>query len=160
MILAALMSALITAGSWAVGLGAQFNANISLESGFIPGWAIALSPRDNLHFSGFWDFDHGGESIFGLTADLWLLNPAIVRFGSSGALGIFLGPGLYASFTTAGDGTFNFGVRVPIGVNLRVLDRMLELFLQAAPSWGLALFPKPALGDPSIPVSLGLRVWF
>jgi hypothetical protein len=161
-LLAALLGAVITSESWAIGLGAQFNGNISTDpdNPFVPGWALAISPKDKIHFSVFWDFARDSSSIFGMTADFWLLNPDITQLGSAGSLGFFVGPGFYASFGTAGSGNFSFGVRIPVGVNLHLLKNIFEVYLQVAPSWGIHLYPSLGLDDHmTIPLSLGARFW-
>jgi hypothetical protein len=160
-VLAALLGATVTSGSWAIGIGALFNGNIATggDQAFIPGWAIAVSSNRNLHFSAYWSFAEEA-SILGLTADLWVLNPQIVQLGSAGSLGFFFGPGMYGSFSTAAESGIALGIRLPIGVNLRLAQDVFEVFVQAAPSWALKFYPSLGLEDHLlIPVSVGLRFW-
>jgi hypothetical protein len=161
-LLVTLMSVVVVTSGWAFGLGAQFNGNISTdkENPFIPGWALALSPKDTLHFTFSWDFAEGSNNVYGITADVWALNLGSSQSGSVGTMGFFIGPGLYASYTEVGEGTFSFGLRLPFGLNFRLPQNTFEIYVQAAPSWGLHFYPSLALNNYAvIPVSLGLRVW-
>jgi hypothetical protein len=160
---AAIMGLFLGHAAWSLGIGAQFNGNISTdgEAFFIPGWALALSPSHELHLSFFWDFSGEQSDTFGITADFWLLNPGLIRFGSGGSLNFFIGPGLFGSFSTGGGGDFSFGLRLPVGLNLLLVRSIFEVYLEAAPSWGLHFYPSLSLNSHVvIPVSLGFRVWF
>ena len=67
----------------------------------------------------------------------------------------YLGPGLYVG---AGTGYLGLGIRVPIGLQIFIIEP-LELFIEAAPRFGLGLSPLdfPQVG---IMAAIGFRFWF
>jgi len=115
-------------------------------TGKIPG----LAPVWGLNFS------FGSDSNFlGVTAD-WLLykqplySPAHINF--------YMGPGFYASMLVASSNRFDFGLRIPVGVNW-VPTKFLEIFAELTPAFGITI------RDPIAPAwliqsAVGARVWF
>jgi hypothetical protein len=87
--------------------------------------------------------------------------------GSGLNLGWYLGLGGYFSFLRysvldAGMNGFGFGVRVPLGLDLTLLNNKLDVFVEMAPAFGLGFWPDapdPAFFDGGMSFSLGGRVW-
>ena len=84
----------------------------------------------------------------GATADWWLYHQHL-----AGILSLYMGPGLYLS---AGTGVFDFGARIPVGLQAFVIDP-LELFVELAPSLGFSGGTFPAWG---VQGAFGFRFWF
>ena len=99
-------------------------------------------------------FPAGGLSL-GVTADWWIQNPKI-----EGTWGWYYGVGLAGSLSL-GD-VLNFGAygRALVGTNVFLLDKFLELYLQAAwqPGLYIASGIHPVLV--SFPINAGFRFWF
>jgi len=117
-------------------------------TGKIPGLApifglnFSLSPKENRYF-------------LGATGD-WLLykQPLIPAYN----LNFYLGPGFYVSTLVADNGRFDFGLRIPVGINWVPL-KFFEAFFEATPAFGIVI------RDPIAPTwilqsALGARVWF
>ena len=145
-VLIALSAVAASAGNF--GIGGAFSMDIlntanggamlSLKVPSIPiVWGIALQ---------------GGNDNFnlGLTADWWLYQQ-----GLAGALGLYVGPGLYVSLPD----NVELGGRVPIGINLFPLN-FLELFLEIAPT--LVFYSNQGISIPNFGLqgAFGFRFWF
>lgn len=144
---------------FAFGIGLQFDGNISSE--FDPGLALTFKFESvPLLFSANWMFTSPRSEI-GLTGDVWFVNPEITSF-SAGSLNFFIGTGFFTRIIFGNDEDFGFnaGLRIPVGVNLYLLDRFVEIFAQVAPSFGLKLLPSLDFDTPFFPVSAGARLWF
>jgi hypothetical protein len=158
-IFAALLGLAVTTGVSAIGIGAQLNGNAS--DVFSPGAALALSPGDSTHLALNWYFGKNTNTL-GVTADFWLLNPALASF-DIGSFNFFLGAGLYGNLLLVqdGDSSFRGGVRLPIGFNLTLNRRIFEFYVQMAPSIGLRFYPDFGGSDTfAFPFALGFRFWF
>jgi len=112
--------------------------------GLAPVWGLnfSLSPKDDKYF-------------LGVTAD-WLMykQPIYEPFH----IGFYMGPGFYTSLQFPKDGRFDFGLRIPVGVNW-VPQKFFEAFFELTPAFGIAFH------DPVAPVwllqsAVGARVWF
>ena len=117
-------------------------------TGKIPGLApifglnFSLSPKDNRYF-------------FGATGD-WLLYKQPLFPANN--VNFYLGPGFYVSSLIANNGRFDFGLRIPVGINWVPL-KFFEAFFEATPAFGIVI------RDPIAPTwilqsALGARVWF
>jgi len=117
-------------------------------TGKIPGLApifglnFSLSPKENRYF-------------LGATGD-WLLykQPLFPAYN----LNFYLGPGFYVSTLVADNGRFDFGLRIPAGINWVPL-KFFEAFFEVTPAFGIVI------RDPISPTwilqsALGARVWF
>jgi hypothetical protein len=147
-----ILSAGISMGAHAFGIGLQFNGRAS--DVFSPGVALALSPKESIHLAFNWYF--GSEKTLGMTADFWLFNPRIAS-----SLHFFLGGGLYANMLI-GSNNFDFkgGVRFPLGLNIKLAKDVFEIYVQGAPSIGLRFYPSLGGDRFFLPFALGGRVWF
>ena len=147
---------------YSLGIGVQFNMNA--PGVFAPGVSVLYSQTRNTHFAVNWNFGETTNTV-GLTADLWFFNPSIVNF-KVGSLGFFLGGGLYAQTVMGKDFDldyfdYNLGLRVPVGVNVKLMNNLLEVFVQVAPSIGVSVYPEFGFDDHfTFPMALGLRFWF
>jgi hypothetical protein len=151
-----ILFAVMCAGVYAIGIGAQFNGRAS--DVFSPGVALSLSPGKSTHLAVNWYF--GSKTTVGLTADLWLFNPRIASFGA-GSLNLFLGGGLYANMLI-GSNSFDFkgGVRFPLGMNIKLAKDVFEIYVQGAPSIGLQFYPSLGVDKFFVPFAVGARIWF
>ena len=98
----------------------------------------------------------GSDGIFniGATADWWMYHEPLV-----GILSLYAGPGGYGYASIGNNVNFDLGLRVPIGLQIFPIEP-LELFLEAAPSFGVTLgdnFDFPRFGLQS---AVGFRFWF
>jgi hypothetical protein len=151
-----ILGAGITMGAYSFGSGIQFNGNAS--DVFSPGVALSLSPKESTHFALNWYF--GSENILGMTADFWLFNPQIASFGA-GSLHFFLGGGLYTNMLISlNDFDFKAGVRFPLGLNIKLANDVVEIYVQGAPSIGLRFYPSLGGDRFFVPFALGGRFWF
>ena len=141
----------------AFGIGAQ--VNFSAGDIFAPGASLLISPSDITHLAFNWYLDFDKTNIIGLTLDVSPLTLPISKF-IAGSFNFTLGVGLFANIVFAEDTLFNGGLRIPLGVNLLLGQRVLEVFAQAAPSFGLHFLPKIELSNPFFPIALGARLWF
>lgn len=158
-IIAALFLGLTTAGASAFGIGLQFNGNAGEV--FAPGVALTVRPQSvPLVFAFNWNFQ-STQQMFGLTADYWAINPQIGAF-SGGSMNWFLGVGFFGNLTLIQDQDMQLtgGMRIPVGLNMYLLDGFFEPFVQIAPSFGLRLVPSLGAENLFWPVSAGLRFWF
>jgi hypothetical protein len=88
------------------------------------------------------------SSIFGGSVDWWIVNQPLV-----GIFAYYVGIGGYVAVTTVNSAnTFNFGGRVPIGLQLFPIDP-LEIFLEVSP---MIIF-VPTI-DWTVSVRLGFRI--
>ena len=89
----------------------------------------------------------------GITADNWIANNNLIDF-----LNWYIGVGGYVGLGIGGNASIDAGIRIPIGLNTFLLDRVLELFLEVAPTIGVALpLDFPTWGFQS---AFGFRIWF
>ena len=91
----------------------------------------------------------------GITADYWILNNNL-----AGPLNWYIGLGGYAALGLGSTASIDLGARLPIGLNLFVLDGVLEFFVEAAPAIGVGFSDPvrfPVLGAQS---AVGFRIWF
>ena len=141
----------------AFGLGAQ--ANFSAGEIFAPGAALLISPSDITHLAFNWYLDFDNVNIFGITLDLVPLTLPISTF-RAGSLNFTLGLGLFANIIFESDPGVNGGLRLPIGFNVLLGNRVLEIFTHVAPSFGVDFIPSFQLSNPFFPIALGARLWF
>jgi hypothetical protein len=158
LVLAGVLSLVVSTGASAFGIGAQFNGNAS--GVFVPGAALAISPNDSTHLALNWYLGEKTTTL-GLTGDFWILDPAISSF-SMGSFNFFLGVGLFGNLWLhdGGNSSLHGGVRVPIGLHLYLNRQIFEIYLQAAPSLGLRFYPDFGGTDNFfIPFAVGFRFW-
>lgn len=148
-LLVVLLAALAAAPAFSFGIGGAFGLNFM--GGVGTGGLLSVKFDEYPAVFGVGArFGHGWFNI-GITADWWLYETNLVEM-----LDLYVGPGLFADI---GTGVFNFGVRVPVGIHMFVIDP-LELFLEIAPAIGVGLSPSfyfPAWG---VQGAVGFRFWF
>ncbi len=147
------------ASLFAFGIGLQFDGIITKD--FDPGLAVTFKFESvPLIFAANWMFTSPRSEI-GLTGDVWFVNPEITSF-SAGSLNFFVGAGFFTKVMFGNDEDFGFnaGLRIPVGVNLYLAGRFVEIFAQVAPSFGLKILPTLDFDTPFFPVSAGARLWF
>ena len=116
------------------GTGANGGVGLTLRSGSFP--VIGLEWNSPSKFSG--------------SLDVWVVNPQTEDLQS-----YYIGLGGYAATTSANSSTtFNFGGRVPFGLQLFPVDQ-LEIFIEASP---MIIF-VPTI-DWAVSVRLGFRILF
>jgi len=151
----ALLLVLTTTSVFALGIGAQAGYVV----GGNPGGALTFKLDDAP-----WLFALDANSFvplsIGLTADMWLANKNL-----AGPFNYYYGWGLAGFVGVGGEylGLFA-GARALVGVNVFVLDKFLEFYLQAAwqPGIDLRLGNNFAVEPVFVrfPVNLGFRFWF
>ena len=154
---AIILSLAVGARAHAFGIGAQFN--FSAGDLFAPGAALLISPSDMTNLAINWYLDFDKVNTVGLTLDVVPLTAPISTF-RAGSFNFTLGVGLYTNFVFADKWEFNGGVRIPVGFNLLLGPRALEIFTHVAPSFGLRFLPSMRLSSsPFFPIALGARLW-
>ena len=93
----------------------------------------------------------------GVTADYWIINPAIVG-GPSWSLNWYIGAGIFGNFFLGDDFFVGLGARIPIGLNIYFLRHILEGYLQVAPGIEFEVGNGFRV-DFVCPINYGLRVW-
>jgi hypothetical protein len=129
-------------GGWNGGGGANFGLSLKVPS--VPiFWGINITPGGN--FLGL-----------GVTGDSYLIDDTLLGTDALD-LGWFLGVGGIAHLGL-GDNYFglDIGARLPIGLSLQI--SIIEVFLDVAPTIGLAIVPRLGLYWDA-PVELGVRIW-
>ncbi|HNW58397.1 MAG TPA: DUF3996 domain-containing protein [bacterium] len=155
-LLAAAWILLGTVGSFAAGIGVQYNAN----AGDIYTNGIALNLKlDDKPVVFALSYYLGDEKTLGLTADYWLFDNRISALGNSD-INWFAGVGAFLSTRFTGDDKgVKGGVRIPLGVNM-LIDKKIEPFFQVAPSIGLKFSPSINATHVYFPITVGFRIWF
>ena len=142
-----------TMSAHAFGIGAQFNFNAGKV--FVPGVAAVLSPSDNIHIAANWWLGADKTSIVGATLDVVPLNVPLI-----GGFHFTLGGGIFANTVFAKDFGIEAGLRVPIGFNLLLGNKVFEIYTHVAPSWGVYFLPSLEFGEIFFPIAVGIRLWF
>ena len=143
-----------TTSVFALGIGAQGGARVGRDT--VGNGALTFK-LDDKPFVFAVDGSFRSNYIgVGLTADMWLANPSI-----SGPFGYYYGWGLAGSVGIGGDYLgFDIGARLLGGLNCKLLDGFIELYLQAAWQPTLAILPGIGFDLFSFPVNGGIRFWF
>lgn len=155
--LLAVLAVLIVMGTtsvFALGIGAQGGANVG---GGVHGNGALTFKLDDKPFVFALDVNpYPNWFGVGLTADMWLANPKI-----SGDLGYFYGWGLAGSVDLGTNYLgLNVGARLLAGLNFKLLDGFIELYVQGAWQPTLAILPGIGFDLFSFPVNGGIRFWF
>ncbi len=145
-----------SAGAFAFGIGLQLNGNVENSGAFGPAITFKL---DSVPLVFALSYSIGDDTIIGLTGDYWAINKKLVNVGRT-PLNWFFGVGFFATAVFADEFQFNGGVRVPVGLNMFVVDGFIEPFIMVAPSFGLQMVPSIATTDVTFPIAAGFRLWF
>lgn len=149
-IVAALLMVVCVGGAFAWGIGIQ-------GGGGFPdyGNAAITFKLDTVPFVFATNFTFRDGFGVGLTGDYWFLNDNIV-----GPLNWFIGAGAGISL-----GGFNDNLilglegRLPIGLNMYLVDGFIEPYVQVVPSVGLNVLPQIGLRW-GFAGNIGIRFWF
>lgn len=102
------------------------------------------------------NFGMANDTMYvGVTADWWMANPRI-----DGQWGYFYGTGVYGGAVLGNVTSFQVAPRALVGTNLFVLDRVLELYLQAAWQPTLNISDSVTFDWTAFSVNAGFRFWF
>lgn len=150
LIVAALLMVVCVGGAFAWGIGIQ-------GGGGFPdyGNAAITFKLDTVPFVFATNFTFRDGFGVGLTGDYWFLNDNIV-----GPLNWFIGAGAGISL-----GGFNDNLilglegRLPIGLNMYLVDGFIEPYVQVVPSVGLNVLPEIGLRW-GFTGNIGIRFWF
>lgn len=150
LIVAALLMVVCVGGAFAWGIGIQ-------GGGGYPeyGNAAITFKLDTVPFVFATNFTFRDGFGIGLTGDYWFLNDNIV-----GPLNWFIGAGAGISL-----GGFNDNLilglegRLPIGLNMYLVDGFIEPYVQVVPSVGLNVLPEIGLRWGFVG-NIGIRFWF
>ncbi len=143
-------------GLFAFGIGLQLNGNAGEV--FAPGVAVTFKV-DSIPLVFAANYFAGDTTTVGLTGDYWGLNRKLVSIGRV-PLNWFFGIGFFANAVFADEFSMTGGMRLPLGLNMFLLDGFMEPFLQIAPSFGLTFIPSIGADRPFFPISAGFRLWF
>ncbi|MBO5137709.1 MAG: hypothetical protein J6B81_04340 [Spirochaetaceae bacterium] len=153
-IVTAVLLLVCATGAFAFSIGVQGGGSFTGGSSVGAGAAITFKLDSSpLVFAA--DLDFGDGFAVGLSADYWFLNDNIV-----GPLNYFIGVG--AGFTIGGfndDLLLNMAVRVPIGLNLFLVDGIIEPYIQIVPMLSIPIMPNFDLRFVGA-ANLGIRFWF
>ena len=150
----AFLAALLVAGSaqlFAIGIGVQGGANLGAGSGNA---AVTFKINNPWVFAVDLGIYNNYVGI-GATADWWIANPSI-----SGPLRYYYGVGLAGHVNLNEQIGFGVGARALAGLNLKLLDNFLELYLQVAWQPTLDILPNVNFSLAHFPVAAGIRFWF
>ena len=153
----ALLLVLTTTSVFATGLGLQAgstyggsawdkNLAVTFKLNSSP-WVFAVNGR----------FTNYGGGV-GLSADQWVINQTIAA-----PVNFYLGWGMYAGMGFAQNYyNFNFGGRIPIGINAFLFKKQFGPYFQIVPSLGLQFGSGGEFSFPDWGVAgnLGFRFWF
>ncbi len=149
LLLFVLLAALAAGPAFSFGIGGAFGLNY--VGGFGTGGMLSVKFDDSPVVLGVGARFGSGWFNIGVTADWWLYETNLVKM-----LDLYLGPGLYANI---GSGSFDVGVRIPVGLHIYVIDP-LELFLEIAPAIGVGLSPVVYFPSWGVQGAVGFRFWF
>jgi len=147
-----------------LGSSSLFAFGIGLQGGFVSpggyGNGAVTFKLDTMPWIFAANASFGDAFGFGITADNWLANKKL-----AGPFNYYYGWGLAGSlFLTEGAQAVFVGGRALGGVNLFVLDKVLEFYLQAAWQPGVSIFIADKSGLDvvllSFPANIGFRFWF
>ncbi len=151
----ALMLAMIvvigTTSLFAFGIGAQGGTNLNGGGGNAAiTFKLDKSP---------WIFAADGVFVsnyisLGVTADNWLASKKI-----SGALGYFYGWGVAGNIGFGDPLSLGIAARLVGGLNIMLLNNLLELYVQVAWQPRLAILPSVGFGLWNFPLQAGFRFW-
>lgn len=150
LIVAALLMVVCVGGAFAWGIGIQGGY------GYPPFGSGALTFKlDSVPFVFATNFTFDGGFGIGLTGDYWFLNDNIV-----GPLNWFIGAGAGISLGGFSD-EFMLGLegRLPIGLNMYLVDGFIEPYVQVVPAAGLNILPKTNFRF-GFSGNIGIRFWF
>lgn len=154
LVLASLLLLFSATNAFSFGIGLQANGNAG--SVFVPGVAItAKFDGCPLIFAGNWYFGDGYSSV-GLTGDYWAINDTL----GSTPINWFFGVGFFTNVGFGDEFAFNFGLRLPVGLNAFLAKKVFEPYIQIAPSFGVDLLPSVGASNLFFPISAGFRIWF
>lgn len=155
--LVAALAVLGTSGAFAFGIGLQLNGNAGEV--FQPGPAVTFKLDSvPLVFAINWFAGEEATSV-GLTGDYWGINRKLINIGSA-PLNWFFGIGFFVNTVFADEFVLTGGMRLPLGLNMFLIDGFMEPFLQVAPSFGLQFVPSLGVDNLFFPISAGFRLWF
>lgn len=153
LLLVIILLVMATVSSFAIGVGAGttfgWSGNNALYGGFLT-LQVEDWPLLGIDLASSY-----GYLRIGATADWWMLNDNL-----TGMLNWYWGLGAYGRVTLSSSPSFALGARVPVGLNMFVIDP-LELFIEAAPSVGIGIGGASVVDlDWGVQGSLGFRFWF
>ncbi len=149
-VLLVLLAVIAAAPAFSFGIGGAFG--IDLAGGTVgPGALLSFKLDEFPAVFGVGARLGEGNFRIGVTADWWLYTTNLVNM-----LNLYVGPGL---FLNVGTGVFDVGGRIPVGINMYVIDP-LELFLEVAPVIGIEFSPVVDFPAWGVQGALGFRFWF
>ncbi len=132
-----------TSSLFSMGIGIQ--GNINAGEFFAPGAAISLKLDSTPFYFAFnWQLEEEIKN-FSLTADYWALDKTLFYIGNE-PFNLFFGLGGFCNLTIAESPGSDFiqpslGLRIPVGIHMYLLDRVIEPFIQVSPSFGISFIP-------------------
>jgi hypothetical protein len=138
----------VSAFSLGIGLSTGLNVGQGMPSN------LMLSAKfDQLPFLLGIAVDFDDPFFLGATADFWAFNENL-----TGPINFYAGPGLYTAIQGGDPAQISLGARVPLGLNVFLLN-FFELFIEVAPTLGfLPEFNIP--GSVGLQAAAGFRFWF
>lgn len=151
LIVAALLMVVCVGGAFAWGIGIQGGYNLG-----IPGNVAVTFKLDSLPIVFAGNFYIGSHYFgVGLTGDYWFLNDNLV-----GPLNWFIGAGLGGTVGFPEKGVdFSLAGRVPVGLNMYLVDGFIEPYVQVVPMLKLDILPD-VYPDFDLDANIGIRFWF
>ncbi|AEE16459.1 hypothetical protein [Treponema brennaborense] len=149
LVVAAVLMIACAAGAFAFGIGIQGGGGYPA-----PGNAGVTFKLDSLPLVFAANASFGDSFRIGATADYWVLNDTI-----TGPLNWFIGGGVGAGFSVGSDFAVLLTARVPVGLNMFLVDGFIEPYVQVVPALGLN-FGSGSLFNFVFDANLGVRFWF
>jgi len=148
LVLLTLLVVLAAAPAFSFGIGGAFGLNFN---GLGTSGLLSVKFDEYPAVFGLGAHLGGGGFRATVTADWWLYQTNLVEM-----LDLYVGPGI---FVDLGSNVFDIGVRIPVGIHLFVIDP-LELFLEIAPTIGVAVAPSLQFPTWGVQGAVGFRFWF
>lgn len=134
----------------AIGVAYQLDAAFINNNGFGNGALFSFKvPQEPIIFGIGFRISSTSFNI-SATADWWMKKQKINEL-----FNLYLASGFYLG---AGNGQIGLGLRVPVGLQISVLDP-LDLFFEAAPRFGIGVNPL-SFPEVGLMLAAGFRFWF
>ena len=132
------------------GIGVEWSAGLL---GGLPNSALVTIKAHQLPFVLGIGAQIGARTFnLGATLDWWLYQTHLI-----GALDLYVGPGLYLG---VGNGYFALGGRIPVGLQIWPIGKVLELFLEIAPAMEFVGPGQISFPNLDLQAGVGFRFWF
>lgn len=150
-ILALFLISIVTTTVGATAVGGIFSYSFGGNNAY-PGGALTIKLDNYAPIFGIGVRGSGDYFALGATADWWMQREHL-----TGMINYYIGPGAYINLVMGDSTSLDLGARLPIGLQIFPIKN-LEVFLEVAPSLGLAL--DSFNFHFGVQPAFGIRFWF